>query len=130
MSAPHAATVRIRDGLLCEAVLVRVLGAVAAQADLPVDRLADAQIVAEAIARRGSRHFADGTVQVAFSWTPSRVVIGLGPLTAGGGARFLEENAVPGVGPVLERVSDEVRTRPDREGELLELAIGAGAEPA
>lgn len=126
MSEAHAATVRVRQGFLCEAVLVRILGAMAAQADLPVDRLADAQIVAEAISRQGSRHSADGALQVGFSWTPRRVCIAVGPLSPGGATRLLEESAVPGVGPVLERVSDEVSTHEEDEGELLELVIGAG----
>lgn len=130
MSGAGVATMRVRDGHLCEAVLTRAFGVMAAHADLPVDRLADTQLVAEAIARQGTRHFADGAVQAELSWAPRRVRIALGPLSAGGAARMLEDSTVPGVGPVLERVVDEVVTVAEGDRETLELVIRAGREGA
>lgn len=128
MSSAPIAVVRVRGTELCEAVLVRVLGAVAALADLPVDRLSDAQIMAAAIAERAPALSADGAVSVRFWFAPSAIRLALGPLQPGGAARLLEQTQVPGIGPLLERMADEVRLEEGDDGDLLALVIGRFAE--
>jgi hypothetical protein len=128
VSGPPIAVVRVRGTELCEAVLVRVLGAVAALADLPVDRLSDAQIMAGVIADRAPGLSVDGGVTVRFWFSPAVIRMALGPLQPGGAARLIEETAVPGVGPVLERMADEVHMEQGDDGDLLAMVIGRSAE--
>jgi hypothetical protein len=123
MSAPIA-TLRVQGNDLCETVLVRVLGALAALADLPVDRLSDAQIMAGAIADRAPDLSAGGALEVSFAFEPSVVSFTLGPLVPGGAARLLEQTTVPGVGPVIERMSDEVRVETGETGDRLAVVVG------
>ena len=123
MSAPIA-TMKVQGGDLCEAVLVRVLGALANLADLPVDRLSDAQIMAGAIADRAPDLSLDGALEVTLAFAPSVIRFTLGPLVPGGAARLLELTAVPGVGPVIERMADEVHLETGEDGDRLAVVVG------
>ncbi|MDX6554731.1 MAG: hypothetical protein QOD86_926 [Miltoncostaeaceae bacterium] len=123
MSTPIG-TLRVQGNDLCEAVLVRVLGALAALADLPVDRLSDAQIMAGAIADRAPDLSADGALEVTLSYEPSVIRFTLGPLVSGGATRLLELTSVPGVGPVIERMADEVRLETGEAGDRLAVVVG------
>ena len=58
-------TVSIVAGPLVGPVLRRVVGMLAARADLPLDRLDDAVLVADLIAARAPAHVAEGRVDVA-----------------------------------------------------------------
>lgn len=128
MTHRSAASVCVRGGELCEPVLVRVLGALAARADLPVDRLSDAQVVAGAIAQRAPRYFPDGAIHMTFSYAPATIRLAIGPLVPGGAQRLLEDTAVAGIGPVLERIADEVDAQVGADGDTLLLTIGTSAE--
>ena len=129
MSKPIA-TLRVQGHDLCEAVLVRVLGALANLADLPVDRLSDAQIMAGAIADRAPDLSADGALEVRLAYEPAAISFTLGPLVPGGAARLLEQTAVPGVGPVIERMADEVRVDSAADGDLLAVLVGRASAAA
>ena len=59
-------TVSIASGPLVGPILRRVVGMLAARADLPLDRLDDAVLVADLIAARAPAHVLHGTVDVAF----------------------------------------------------------------
>jgi hypothetical protein len=129
MSAPIA-TMRVQGADLAEAVLVRVLGALANLADLPVDRLSDAQIMAGAIADRAPDLGVEGALEVTFSYEPAVIRFTLGPLVSGGAARLLEQTAVPGVGPVIERMADEVHLEAGEDGDRLSVVVGRGPATA
>jgi hypothetical protein len=129
MSAPIA-TMRVQGADLAEAVLVRVLGALANLADLPVDRLSDAQIMAGAIADRAPDLGVDGALEVTLFYAPSQIRFTLGPLVSGGAARLLEQTAVPGVGPVIERMADEVHLEAGEDGDRLSVVVGRGPATA
>lgn len=124
----RAARLRLRRGDLGGAVLERVVGAVAARADLPLDRLSDAQIVSSALASAAFRHSADGALGVDFDTDGDAVELAVGPLAGGAAARIVADSALPGIGPVLERLVDEwsIDTL-DTGDEVLRLRIGAGA---
>lgn len=130
MSAEPAAILRVRSGAVLERVLERVVAALAARADLPVDRVEEAQIVAGAIAGGARRHAVDGVVQVTMRVEPGRMDLAVGPLEAGSAERVVAESAVPGVGVVLERLTDgwRVEAMDDRQERLdIEIRGGAGA---
>lgn len=123
-----AARLRVRRADLCEPVLERVVAALAARADLPLDRLADAQIVAVAVAAVAGRNCSDGELQVDLDALDRELRVTVGPLVRGGGDRVMTDSAVPGVGDVLERLVDAWSVEVNGDGrERLVLAIGAPA---
>ena len=75
MSDATATSVSIAAGPLVGPVLRRVVGMLAARADLPLDRLDDAVLVADVIAARAPSHSVDEQVTVAL--TPGERTLGL-----------------------------------------------------
>jgi len=130
-SGAPAARLRIGRPELWRPVLERVVGALAARIDLPIDRLSDAQIVSAAVASGAARHVGDGVLCVDLSDDEGAVGLSLGPLPPGTAARVVADSAVPGVGPVLERLVDDWEVESlDSGDERLLLTIGAGSPAA
>ena len=114
MSGADAPTrVSVSAGPLVGPVLRRVVGMFAARADLPLDRLDDAVLVADIVAARAPAHIAAETVDVALDSATRSLELCVGPLVPGGGRALLGDAAVPGVGNVIEQLADalEVETR-------------------
>lgn len=87
-------------------VLGRVVSLVAARADFSIDRLSDAQIVSDAIAGAATTHLTDGTLSVAIDEHERGFDLLVGPFSAGGAQRLVEDTELPGLGSLLERLSD------------------------
>lgn len=118
--------VTVAAGPLVGPVLSRVVGIHASRADLPVDRLNDAVLVADAVASRAPAYAVDGRLPVSVQSQPGRLELRIGPLRAGGGARLLEGAALPSVGSVIERLADSVRVRTGSGGdEVLVIRVEA-----
>ena len=97
----------------------------AARADLPLDRLDDAVLVADLIAAQASAHVLDSTVEVEFETGPRMLSLQVGPLRPGGGQALIVDAAVPGVGNVIEQLADDhvsVDTNHDHEVLVVRLA--------
>lgn len=126
-----AARLLIRRAELSEPVLERVVAALAARVDLPLDRLSDAQIVSGAVAAAASRNLVNGALCVEFDGKPRNVVLRLGPLPSGTAARVVRDSAVPGLGAIVERLVDRYTVERNAGGaETLCLEIGAAAGAA
>jgi hypothetical protein len=121
--------VSIASGPLVGPVLRRVVGMFAARADLPLDRLDDAVLVADLVAARAPAHVADDTVEVALASSVRSLDLRVGPLRAGGARALVVDAAVPGVGNVIEQLADglEFETECDREYLRVRLAY-AGSD--
>jgi hypothetical protein len=127
----YAGRVRVRRADLGEPVLERLVMALAARVDLSVDRVADAQLVVEALVETISRRSPDGVLDVVLAAGPAGVDLSVGPLPAGGAAQVVADSAVPGVGVVLDRLVDQWGVEPlDAGGEVLRLTIGPGTPAA
>jgi len=127
VSGGAAGRLRVRRAELGEPVLERVVAALAARADLSLDRLADAQLVASAIAAGAARHAGGGDLCVGLDSDDGLVGLSIGPLPPGAGERVIADGRIPGVGPILERLVDTWSVRADGDGsETLLLTIGAG----
>ena len=127
MSVAPAARLRVRRQELCEPVLERVVAALGARVDLSLDRLADAQLVAGAVAGAAHRHAADGELQVDLAAGQGTLSLTVGALPRGGGGRVMADTTIPGVGGMVERLVDAWSVESDDEGrERLVLAIGRG----
>jgi len=120
--------VAVAVGPLVGPVLSRVVGIHAARAELPVDRLNDAVLVADAIAARAPAYAIGGRLPVSVQSHAGRLEVRIGPLRQGGGRRVLEGAALPDVGSVIERLADTVRIREGAGGdEYLVIRIEASA---
>lgn len=128
MSDHRAGVLRLRRDDLGEPVLERVVGAMAARIDLPVDRLADAQLVSAALVASAFRHSPDGVLSIELGLDGEGLGLRVGPLPTGAAAAIVADSTLPGVGPVLERLVDTwgIDTL-DTGDEILRLSIGAGA---
>lgn len=118
--------VTVAVGPLVGPVVSRVVGIHASRAELPIDRLNDAVLVADAIAARAPAHALGGRLPVSVQSAVGRLEIRVGPLRPGGGRRVLEGAALPQVGSVIERLADAVRVRGAAGGdEYLVIRIDA-----
>jgi len=111
--------VAIAAGPLVGPVLRRVVGMLAARADLPLDRLDDAVLVADLVAARAPAHVAHEAVEVALVSGPRALDLRVGPLRAGGGQALVVDAAVPGVGNVIEQLADGLEIENDGDQEFL-----------
>jgi hypothetical protein len=123
-----AARLVIRRPELAGLVIERVVAALAARVDLPIDRLSDAQIASAAVAATASRQVSGGALQVELDGEPGAMVVRLGPLPPGAATRVVEDTAVPGVGAILDRLVDRWSVERGGVEERLALAITDGAE--
>jgi hypothetical protein len=123
-------TVSIAAGPLVGPVLRRVVGMLAARADLPLDRLDDAVLVADLIAARAPAHVAADTVDVALEPGPRTLSLRVGPLRPGGARALVIDAAVPGVGNVIEQLADELSVAPNGDQEFLLVRLAYSDLPA
>lgn len=118
--------VTVSVGPLVGPVISRVIGIHAARAELPLDRVSDAVLVADAIAARGPAFAVGERLPVSVQSAVGRLEIRIGPLRPGGGQRVIEGAALPAVGSVIERLADAVRIREGAGGdEYLIIRIDA-----
>jgi hypothetical protein len=115
--------VSIATGPFVGPVLRRVVGMLAARADLPLDRLDDAVLVADLIAAQASAHVLDSTVEVEFETGPRTLSLQIGPLKPGGGQALIVDAAVPGVGSVIEQLADHVSVDTNHDHEVLVVRL-------
>jgi hypothetical protein len=125
-----AGRLTVRRATLGQPVLERVVAALAARADLPLDRLSDAQLVAASLAAGAARHATDGELSVGLDADGDGVVLAVGHLPSGAGERVVADSRLPGVGSVVERLVDRWHVEGDGDGETLLLTIGAGGTSA
>ena len=115
--------VAVASGPLVGPVLRRVVGMLAARADLPLDRLDDAVLVADLIASRAPAHMQAGSVDVDLQTGDRTLLLKVGPLRPGGGQALIVDASVPGVGNVIEQLADELRVSPEGEREYLHVRL-------
>jgi serine/threonine-protein kinase RsbW len=115
----------IVPGPLVSAISSRVTAMLAARADFPLDRLADAVLVSDAIAAHAEQYVAGGDIGLAIQDGDGALDFRVGPLREGGARGLLSELEVPGFGGSLERLVDNVDVENDAGGgsEYLVLTI-------
>lgn len=110
-------------GMLTGPVISSVVTMVAARSGFSVERLSDAQILADAIAAHSAGSFVGRHVHLALDNGDRQLAIKLGPLVADGGQALIRASAVGGLEPLLERLADEVSVRDGDSGEELLLRL-------
>jgi serine/threonine-protein kinase RsbW len=107
---------------LAHKVLPRVMCVLAARAHFTTDRISDAEIVADALV---SEAFASGMgdhLNVSVVVDRRSLDLRVGPLDTGTAGRMIS-SSVDGVGPVIERLTDERSVASDGGSETLELRL-------
>ena len=121
--SPGTTRVSIASGPLVGPVLRRVVGMLAARADLPLDRLDDAVLVADLIASRAPAHMQTTSVDVDLETGDRTLSLRVGPLRPGGGQALIVDAAVPGVGNVIEQLADQLEIAERGEAEFLSVRL-------
>ena len=124
MTGAEAPThVSIAAGPLVGPVLRRVVGMFAARADLPLDRLDDAVLVADVVAARAPAHVTNASVEVSLASGTRSLELRVGPLRSGGARALVVDAAVPGVGNVIEQLADGIEIETKGEHEFLRVRL-------
>jgi hypothetical protein len=89
-----------------------VISMVLARADCPMNRLDDAMILCDALSAHAPAHARDGHVSFTMATDERGIELRVGELAEQGASGLLAAADVPGVGNVLERLSDELRIEP------------------
>ncbi len=117
------ASLRLANGPLVGPVLCRVVSMVLARANCPLDRLDDAMLICDALSAHAPGHASDGHLAFALSARAGGFELRLGELPERAGTQLVRDAVLPGVGNVLERMTDELRIEPADDGEHEELVL-------
>ena len=110
-------------------VLGRLVSLLAARAGFSIDRLSDAQIVSDAVAGHAPARVLEPIVSVSVDEHPGGFELSVGPLAVDGARALVADSDLPGVGPLLERLANEIACEPagDEGGaEVLRLRLARG----
>ncbi len=113
----------IAPDTLARRVLPRVLCVLAARAHFTTDRISDTELVADALV---SEAFASSTgehLNVAVKVQPRSLAMRVGPLDSGSAERVISSSPGNGVGPVIEKLTDDRRVAVEGPAEMLELQL-------
>jgi serine/threonine-protein kinase RsbW len=91
---------------LARAVLPRLFCALAARAQFSTDRISDAQLVADALMAQTPESIDGSHVAVGVNVTPRKLELHIGPLRTGRASWRVVDCAVAGLGPVVEKLTD------------------------
>jgi serine/threonine-protein kinase RsbW len=115
-------------GPLARPVVARVIGILAARAQLPLDRVQDAVLLADAICHHAPDHLLGDRITLSIATADAQLELRVGPLRPGGPARMVSQAALPGTGDVVQRLASATEVRRASAGEYLWLLVGT--EPA
>jgi serine/threonine-protein kinase RsbW len=127
---PGTLTLRIAPASLSAAILNRVVTTVAARAGFSIDRVSDAQLVADALAAALAASLVDDCVSVVVELERGRVLLTVGPLRDGGSKAVLAGSSLADLGPIIERLVDGSSSDRDGSGEMLSLVMADRRPPA
>ncbi len=110
---------------LARTVLPRLLSVAAARAHFTTDRLADAQLVSDALTDHLAGSISGSRLRIAISAQPRELQLRLAPLLAGSANRLIVDASLDGLGPVIEKLSTdyEVATSGSDDDEMLALRL-------
>jgi serine/threonine-protein kinase RsbW len=123
--AADSTHVAVAAGPLAGPVLARVVGIGASRADLPVDRLDDALLLADVIAAHAPSLVPEGRIELTSRSLDGRLELRLGPLRAGGAEKLLDETSGPGVGNIIMRLASATSVVEQQGGDTLVIEIAA-----
>src|SRR5918998_1054403 len=119
--AERTTEIAVTPGPLVGRVRGGVAGMLAARADLPLDKLDEAVLVADVVAQRAGPYAADA-VTMRLEPGERTLWMRVGPLRPGG-AEALLGDASGDVGSVILKVAEEVHVDTDDAGEFLRVCV-------
>ena len=119
-----SASLRLANGPLVGPVLCRVVSMVLARANCPMDRLEDAMLICDVLSAHAPTHAVNGHLAFVVSARGGEFELRVGELPERAASRLVQDAVLPGVGNVLERVTDELRIAPSADGTGEELVLG------
>jgi hypothetical protein len=119
-----SASLRLAKGPLVGPVLCRVVSIVLARANCPMDRLDDVMLICDALSAHAPSHTTDGHLAFAVSTRGGLFELRVGELEQQAASKLVGDAVLPGVGSVLERMTDELRIEPAADGTGEELVLG------
>jgi serine/threonine-protein kinase RsbW len=126
--APATALERTRltvaCGPLARSVAGRVMGVLAARAQLPLDRVNDAVLLTDAICAHACGHVVGDRITLSIATAPERLELRVGPLRPSGGSALVASASLPGTGNVVQQLATISEVRRASAGEYLWIVIG------
>jgi hypothetical protein len=119
----RVASLCLANGPLAGPVLCRVVSMMLARANCPVDRHDDAMLICDTLSAHAPDHASDDRLAFALSTRPGVFELRVAGLTEQGASRLVHDAAMPGVGNVLERTTDELRVESSPDGTHEELVL-------
>lgn len=111
-------------------VLPRLVCAAAARAGFTVDRMSDAQLLADALAAHVVPALRGAVLRSRLEIGQRELAIEVGAFDPGGGRAVIADSNVGQLGPLLERLASSTDVHDTDSGELLELSIRDERQPA
>jgi hypothetical protein len=96
---------------------------VLARANCPMDRLDDAMLICDALSAHAPDHCSNGHVSFALRAQSGGFELRVGELPKLAATALVQEAVLPGVGNVLERMTDSLRVEPAADGRHEELVL-------
>ncbi len=119
----NSVSLRLANGPLSAPALGRVISMVLTRANCPLDRLDDAMMLCDALSAHAPAHACDEHIAFTMATDSQRIELRVGELAERGANGLLADAAMPGVGNLLERLSDELRIEPSSAGHLHEELV-------
>lgn len=113
----------IAPDTLARRVLPRVLCVLAARAQFTTDRISDAELVADALVSEAFSSSTGEHLNVAVKVEPRSLAMRVGPLDSGSAERVISRSPGDGIGPVIEKLTDDRRVAMEGPAEMLELHL-------
>ncbi len=114
---------------LARAVLPRLLSALAARANFSTDRIADAQLIADALAMHAPQSSRGDQLSLTIRVKPRDLELRIAPLRSGRARILIAGSAINGLGPVIETLTDDHRVASVGSCEMLALRMVDGRPP-
>ena len=111
------------DAAPAERIARRVVAVIAAQTDMPSDRLVESLLVVELAARHSRRYLVGEHIRLSLERLERGFDLRVGPLVPDGALALVRESELPVIGPVIERLSDAIGVDEEPDGERLSLRI-------
>jgi anti-sigma regulatory factor (Ser/Thr protein kinase) len=113
----------IAPASLARTVLPRVLSVLAVRAHFSTDRISDAQLVADSLAAHALSSLGADRLSLTVGVQSRSLELCVGPLGAGSADRLIVDSDVDGLGPVIEKLTDDRRVASLGSSEMLELQL-------
>jgi hypothetical protein len=123
------ARLSVSCGPLARTLAGRFVAALGAETALPLDRVEEAYLLAEAVADRCGELTPDGELELSVAVHDDRLELRVGPLERGAAHRLLGADAGRKDGGAIRGLASTVETRPLRGGDREVLVIVVTAHP-